>query len=100
MFGVRGTWMEADIVATNIRNAMAQGCERVYLVDNGSTDGTLDAARREGAIIARSFYTNQYDEALRLRHMNDVVSEVSQAEGDQHNSCAMSWSTTPIGIEF
>ena len=84
LFAVLGTWMEADIVGANVRNAMAQGCERVYLVDNGSTDGTIEAAMGEGAMLARSFRTSHYDEDLRLRHMNDVVSEVSQAEGGQH----------------
>jgi glycosyltransferase involved in cell wall biosynthesis len=84
MFAVLGTWMEADIVGANVRNAMAQGCERVYLVDNGSTDGTMEAAMREGAMLARSFRTSHYDEEMRLRHMNDVVSEVSRAEGGQH----------------
>ena len=84
MFAVLGTWMEADVIAANIRNALAQGCERVYLVDNGSTDGTVAAALQEGAILARSFETGRYDEALRLRHMNDVVSEVSTSEGAEH----------------
>ncbi len=84
MFGVLGTWMEADVVAANIRNAMTQGCERVYLVDNGSTDGTVDIACAEGAILARLFRTDRYDENLRLRHMNDVVSEVSESERDQY----------------
>ena len=84
MFAVVGTWMEADVIGANVRNAMAQGCERVYLVDNDSTDGTIEAATREGATLARSFRTSRYDEDLRLRHMNDVVSEVSRAEGAQH----------------
>jgi hypothetical protein len=84
MFAVLGTWMEADVVAATIRNAITQGCERVYLIDNGSTDGTVDVARREGAIVARTFRTDRYDETLRLRHMNDVVTDVSQQEADQH----------------
>jgi hypothetical protein len=84
MFAVLGTWMEADIVTANIRNAITQGCNRVYLVDNGSPDSTIEAACAEGAILARSFRTERYDEGLRLRHMNDVVSEVSDSEQDQH----------------
>lgn len=84
MFAVLGTWMEADVVAATIRNARTQGCERVYLVDNGSTDATVDIALAEGAVLARSFVTSRYDEALRLQHMNDVVAEVSQSEGVDH----------------
>jgi hypothetical protein len=81
LFAVLGTWMEADVVAATIKNAMTQGCERVYLVDNDSPDDTLKIACREGAILARSFRTERYDESLRLQHMNSVVSEVSQSEG-------------------
>ena len=85
MFAVLGTWNEADIVAATVRNAIAQGCEGVYLVDNGSTDGTVEAARLEGSDpCAFLLHESRYDEALRLRHMNDVVSEVSQSEGDRH----------------
>ncbi|SDB54187.1 glycosyltransferase [Bauldia litoralis] len=84
MFAVLGTWMEADIVAATVHNAMLQGCECVYVVDNGSTDGTQEAAVRAGAVIARSYASDRYDEDLRLRHMNDVVAEVSQTEGDSH----------------
>jgi hypothetical protein len=84
LFAVLGTWMESDIVAATINNALTQGCERVYLIDNGSTDDTIKIARQEGAILAREFRTDRYDENLRLQHMNDVVREVSEAEGDQH----------------
>ncbi len=84
MFAILGTWMEADVVATTIQNAITQGCERVYLVDNDSPDDTVEVACKEGAILARSFHTERYDESLRLRHMNDVVLEVSESEQDQH----------------
>ncbi len=84
MFGVLGTWMEADIVSANIQNAMTQGCERVYLVDNDSPDDTVQVACDAGAILARSFRTDHYDEELRLDHMNDVVAEISSSEGDEH----------------
>ena len=83
LFAVLGTWMEADVVADNVRNALAQGCERVYLVDNGSKDDTVERAVAAGAVLARTFVTAQYDEELRLRHMNDVVAEVSAQEPDE-----------------
>jgi hypothetical protein len=84
MFAVVGTWMEADIIAATIRNAITQGCERVYLVDNDSQDDTVTIARQEGGVIARTYKTERYDENERLRHMNDVVSEISHSEGAQH----------------
>ncbi len=84
LFAVIGTWMEEDIIQSTVQNAQTQGCERVFLVDNESTDGTVQAARQAGAILARSFRTERYDETERLRHMNAVVQEVSAAEGDNH----------------
>lgn len=84
MFAVLGTWMEADVVAATVRNAITQGCERVYLVDNGSSDNTVEVGCAAGAILARSFRTDRYDESLRLHHMNEVVAEISASEGSAH----------------
>ncbi len=84
MFAVLGTWMEADVVAATVRNALLQGCDRVYVVDNDSPDDTIEVACAEGAILARSFTTERYDEALRLQHMNEIVGELSELEGAEH----------------
>jgi hypothetical protein len=84
LFAVLGTWMEADVVEASVRNAITQGCERVYLVDNDSPDDTVRIARAAGAEVARVFATETYDELLRMRLMNDVVREVSGAESDEH----------------
>lgn len=83
-FGILGTWMEADVVAATVRNAITQGCERVYLVDNDSGDGTVETASAAGAILARSYASESYDETLRLRVMNEVVDEVSRAAQAEH----------------
>lgn len=88
MFAVLGTWQEADIVAATVRNAIEQGCERVYLVDNDSPDDTVTIAEGAGAILAHRFHTDAYDEGERMRLMNDVVATVSAAaaaeDGDEH----------------
>src|SRR5437867_3360320 len=81
---ILGTWMESDVVAATVHNVLAQGCERVYLVDNDSPDDTVAAAQAAGAILARSFTSGSYDETLRIRLMNEVVAEVSQREAAQH----------------
>ena len=82
LFAVLGAWMEADVVEATVRNAKAQGCEQVYLVDNDSPDDTVSRACASGAILARTFSTERYDERLRLRHMNDVMRDVSSALAD------------------
>jgi hypothetical protein len=84
LFAVLGTWMEEDVVAATVGNAFAQGCERVYLIDNASSDATVERAVAAGAILARSFREEHYEELERLAQMQEVVDEVSAAAGDQH----------------
>jgi hypothetical protein len=84
LFAIIGAWMEADVIASTVANAFAQGCERVYLVDNDSTDDTVAEAVGAGAVLAKVFATEQYDEVLRLDIMNEVVREVSEADGSEH----------------
>jgi hypothetical protein len=83
-FGVLGTWMEEDVVAACVANAFRQGCERVYLVDNGSPDATVERALEAGATLALTFRSDRYDEDERIRRMQSVVDEVSAAEGADH----------------
>lgn len=84
LFAVLGTWMESDVVEACIGNAMTQGCERVFLVDNDSPDDTVARAERAGAEVARTFSTDHYDEQLRLKLMNDVVREESRDQDADH----------------
>jgi Glycosyl transferase family 2 len=78
------TWMEADVIAATVRNAFAQGCDRVLLVDNDSPDDTVAEAAAAGAELARSFATEQLDEMLKVRILNEVVAEVSAAGDHDH----------------
>jgi len=84
LFAILGTWLEADVVAATVRNAFTQGCERIYVVDNDSPDDTAATAQAAGAIVARSFPSESYDETLRLDLMNEVVAEVSAAADAEH----------------
>jgi hypothetical protein len=84
LFAIIGAWMEGDVIFATVKNAFAQGCERVYLVDNDSPDDTVAEAVRAGAMLAKSFQTERYDEKLRLQIMNEVVREVSAAEASEH----------------
>jgi hypothetical protein len=84
LFAIVGAWMEGDVIAATVRNAFAQGCERVYLVDNASPDDTVEQALSAGAILAETFSTDEYDEDVRLRIMNRVVQTVSDAEEGDH----------------
>src|ERR1700722_9488174 len=84
LFAVLGTWMEEDIVEATVRNAFAQGVEAVYLVDNASTDATVERALAAGATLAESFATEDYDERIRILLMNSVVARVSLQSKASH----------------
>jgi len=83
-FAVLGTWMEQDVVEATVRNAFAQGVEEVYLVDNASTDATVEVAVGAGATLAETFDTAVYDERVRILNKNRVVARTSLASGADH----------------
>jgi glycosyltransferase involved in cell wall biosynthesis len=76
--------MEEDVVEATVHNALAQGVERVYIVDNASTDETVERARSAGAVLAESFHTESYQEHVRILLMNAVVARESLALGEPH----------------
>ena len=73
LFAVVKTWMDEDIIAAVVRNAFTQGVESVFVVDNGSTDATVERAEEAGAIIAEVFDTPAFDGPLAQVLMNAVV---------------------------
>jgi hypothetical protein len=79
-FGIVGTWMEEDIISASVANAFHQGCDKVFLVDNCSSDQTINNAVSSGAILAHSYRTDSYDEPLRIALMNAVMEEVTEQE--------------------
>ena len=83
-FGIVGTWMEEDIIEASIMNAFHQGCQKVFLVDNCSSDQTVRNALASGATLAHSYRTNSYDEPLRIALMNAVMEDVTEREGGMH----------------
>jgi len=83
-FAVLGTWMEEDIVEATVRNALAQGAEAVYVVDNASTDATVERAVAAGAMLGESFDTYKYEERVRILLMNALVARISLASGAAH----------------
>ncbi|HWM21885.1 MAG TPA: glycosyltransferase family 2 protein [Ilumatobacteraceae bacterium] len=84
LYAIVVTWMEADVIAATVRNALTQGCERVILVDNDSPDDTVAAAIAAGAELGTSFSTPQLDEMLKIRLLNETVARVSDESPHDH----------------
>jgi hypothetical protein len=84
LFGLVPTWMEGDVIEATVRNAFAQGCERVFLVDNDSPDDTVERAMAGGAELATSFSTDGFDEMTKVAVLNETVERISQEDGRDH----------------
>ena len=84
LFAVVKTWMDEDIIAAVVRNALTQGAESVFVVDNGSTDATVERAREAGATVAEVFDTPAFDGPLAQVFMNAVVARESLRSGADH----------------
>jgi glycosyltransferase involved in cell wall biosynthesis len=84
LFAVLGTYNEEDVIEATVASAFAQGVERVYLVDNASTDDTVARAVRAGAELAEVFRTTRIQESVRVLIMNWVVWRVSSQEPRDH----------------
>lgn len=75
-------WNEEDIIESSVKHAFAQGCDNVFIVDNGSTDETVKRAERAGAKLAISFKTAFFDEREKIAHLNAVVKHYNALSAD------------------
>ena len=78
-------WNEADIIYATVRHALAQGCERVYIIDNGSTDETIREALRAGGTFYGKFHSSSFDETLKTLHINQAATALNAASPDVCN---------------
>ncbi len=73
--------MEEDIVFASVRHALDQGVQRVYLIDNGSTDSTVGEAVAAGATLVMTFSTEKFDEIFKYRLINEQIAHLSAQSG-------------------
>ena len=71
-------WNEEDIIESSIRHLFAQGCSNVFIVDNASTDKTVENAIRAGAILAAQFESKYFDEFHKISYLNSVVKKYNE----------------------
>jgi glycosyltransferase involved in cell wall biosynthesis len=84
LFAVVKTWMDEDVIEATVRNARAQGATSVFIVDNGSTDRTVQRALAAGAEVAERYETDWFDGRLVQPLMNAVVARESLRSGAAH----------------
>jgi hypothetical protein len=78
MWGLLTTYAEEDVIEATVRNAFAQGCERVLLVDNGSPDRTVERALGAGADLLEVYDTAAFDEFERTERNNATIASLTQ----------------------
>ena len=77
LYAIICTWNEEDIIASTVRHAFAQGCDKVFIVDNGSSDTTLGRALAAGAIHQGTFITRYFNEDSKIMALNNAVSSAN-----------------------
>ena len=76
-------WNEEDVIYSTVRHAFAQGCSGVYLIDNGSSDRTIEEAERAGARHFSTFQTKYFDEIKKIAQINAAVAELNASCDDE-----------------
>jgi glycosyltransferase involved in cell wall biosynthesis len=84
MFAVVKTWMDEDVIEATVMNALVQGAESVYVVDNGSSDDTVRCAESAGATAVEVHESEFFDGRLSQALMNAVVARQSLQSGAEH----------------
>jgi glycosyltransferase involved in cell wall biosynthesis len=74
---------EEDVIGATVAHALAQGCDAVFVVDNGSPDGTEAAARAAGAEVDCWPTATSRDGPLR-RHVHELALSMTAAYGAEH----------------
>jgi glycosyltransferase involved in cell wall biosynthesis len=77
------TWNEEDIIGSTVKHAFAQGCSNVFLVDNASTDDTVNVAVQAGAKLATIFKTDYFDEIQKIAHINTIVKYINEISSEK-----------------
>ncbi len=80
LYAIIGTWFEGDVITATVKNCFANGCSKVFILDNDSPDDTCALAKAAGANIAEVYKTDFYDDGLRVRKMNQFMRKITNRE--------------------
>ena len=80
LFAALFVWHESDIIYATVKNLLAEGCDKVFIIDNGSPDNTVSEAVRAGAVHWDTRITEKFSEAFKCRSIEDLVHDVNKNE--------------------
>jgi len=75
-------WNEEDIIESTVKHAFAQGCSNVFVIDNASTDKTVDIAINAGAKLVAQFETKDFNEDQKVAYLNSVVKKYNEQNNE------------------
>lgn len=82
IIAVVSTWNDEDIIGASCIHLKQQGVDRIVILDNDSSDGSVSEAINNGADEGRIYSTEFYDDDLRIRLQNEIArDEVLSAKG-------------------
>jgi Glycosyl transferase family 2 len=84
LFAIMATFAEGDIVSATVANALTQGCEAVYVMDNGSPDDTVANAEAAGATIVEEWVRDRHDEAEMRARLHEHAARLTRANDAEH----------------
>lgn len=85
LYCVLCVWNEEDIIGSTVTHAYAQGCDRVFIIDNGSTDETVRQAVKAGAHLYTTFSTRYFDEIRKTLYINRCAEDICRQAGGDRN---------------
>lgn len=97
---VVSTWNDSDIIGHNIRSLLAQGCQCVEVLDNASSDNSVEVALNSGARHAEIWKSNLHDDSLRVRKQCDLAEKLVAEYGDCWVLYLDADEITPAGIDL
>ncbi|QXJ22362.1 glycosyltransferase family 2 protein [Actinomadura graeca] len=81
VYGLCQAWNEEDVIYATVRNMLLQGADRVFVIDDGSDDGTAAEAAAAGATVISDASDGLFDEVRRTERLVRVAEERTEEAG-------------------
>jgi glycosyltransferase involved in cell wall biosynthesis len=75
-------WNEEDIIESSVKHLFAQGCSNVFIIDNESSDKTVDIAVNAGAKLAAKFKSKYFNEYEKIAYLNATVKNFNEQSNE------------------
>ena len=85
LYAVLFTWYEEDIIEACVKNLFAEGVDRVFLIDNGSPDKTVELAVQAGALHVETVVSDRFNEEIKCGSVFTLTRRILSEERDERS---------------